>query len=384
MLVANYISGVKLVQWGIPYLGGVTCAVPDGQLNLLMALMAIISCVVAIISGIMFDKVSLKFKSRLMLLLVCFGIQGSIVFLANFISTPAQFTAWILVFSAILGLLICQPFVFMFLLIPTKHRGILAGIITGLAYLIGNFSMAEWTFKGLSMETITVTIPLGVLIMYALFNLQKMKMFDYTPEKDAAYSGQYSKNYKFALVVLLMFGAYFVDSFGFLRLKEEPFFWTIWGGEFGVKMYLGISHLIAAVIMGYIYQKKKQMGPIIVFISALSGFVICDFLFSSYPTGAFLLITSYLYCATVSFYTINSFTVWSDISNSKNISSRAGIGIGIGGWLSSFLSTALTEQLLISLPGIDGYRIHLMLSGSIAIIFLIISFLVFKKVKSTK
>jgi hypothetical protein len=384
MLTANYISGVKLVQWGIPSLGRDNCGVLPEQLNLLMALMAIISCIVAIISGILLDKVSLKFKSRLLLLLVGFGIQGSIAFFGTFISTPAQFTAWILVFSAILGFLICQPFVFMFLLIPSKHRGILAGVITGLAYIIGNFSMAEWTYAGLSMETIAVTIPLGILIVYAMFNLQKMKIFDYTPEKDENYSGQYAKTYKFAIVVLLMFGVYFVDSFGFLRIAKQDFFQILWHGVFGVKMYLGISHLIAAVIMGYIYQKKKHLGPIIVFISALCGFVLCDFLFSSDPTGPLLYITSYLYCATVSFYTINSFTVWSDISTSKNISSRAGIGIGIGGWLSSFLSTSLTEQLLISLPGDDGYRIHLMLSGVIAIGFLVIALITFKKIKSTK
>lgn len=381
MLTANYLSGVKLVQWGIPSLGRDTCAVPDAQLNLLMALMAIISCVVAITSGLLINKISLQFKQRLLLLLMGFAVQGGIAFVGTFISTPIQFTIWIIIFSIVLGFLICQPFVFVFMLIPSKDRGIFAGIVTGLAYLIGNFSMAEWTYIGLSMETIVVTIPLGLLIIYALINLKRMNIYDYTKEKDDKYSGPFIKTYNFAIIVLLMFGVYFVDSFGFLRIAKQPFFMILWHGEFGVKMWLGISHLISAVLMGIIYQKRKELGPMTIFISSLTGFIICDFLFSSNPTGAFLYIIAYLYCATVSFYTINSFIVWADISNSSNISSRAGIGIGIGGWLSSFLSTALTEQLLVVLPGDEGYKIHLMISGIIAILFLAIALLTIKKIK---
>lgn len=384
MLTANYLTGVKLVQWGIPSLGRDICGVPDAQLNLLMALMAIIACIVAIFSGFLINKVSLQFKQRLILLLIGFAIQGGIAFIGTLISTQTQFTIWILSFSAVLGFLICQPFVFVFTLIPSKDRGVFAGIVTGLSYLIGNFSMAEWTYIGLSMETVAVTIPLGLFIIYAFLNLEKMKIYDYTKEKDAEYSGPFMKTYNFAIVVLLMFGVYFVDSFGFLRIAKQPFFMILWHGEFGVKMWLGISHLISAVIMGLVYKKNKHLGPIIVFISSLTGFVICDFLFSSNPTGAFLYITAYLYCATVSFYTINSFIVWADISNSSNISSRAGIGIGIGGWLSSFLSTALTEELLVVLPGDDGYRIHLIISAIIAIGFLGIAILMYRKVKILK
>ncbi|MBD3352856.1 MAG: hypothetical protein GF364_15330 [Candidatus Lokiarchaeota archaeon] len=377
MLVANYLSGVKLVQLGIPHLGGVVCSVPEAKLNLLMALMAVNACVVGIISGFLLNKVSLQIKSRLFILLGSFGIQGAITFFANFLSEPFHFTIWIIVFSLVLGFLLCQPFVFVFLLIPSKNRGILAGLITGLAYLVGNMSMVEWTFKGLSLETIIVTIPLGILILIALFNLDKLKLLDFNEEKEKTHYSDKRNIYSFGIIVVLMFGVYFVDSFGFLRLKGEPFFLLMWGGKFGVKIWLGIVHLISALIMGWIYQKRGKYGPMIVFISAFIGFIVGDLLFASYPSGSLLLVSSYIYCSAVSFYTINGFILWADLSDKTNISGRAGIGIGIGGWLSSFLSTALTEEIM----NIIEFKYHLIITALLAGFFLVISLFYYKKLR---
>jgi len=43
----------------------------------------------------------------------------------------------------------------------------------------------------------------------------------------------------------------------------------------------------------------------------------------------------------VSFYTTLNFALWPDLSTAKDIGMRTALGVGIAGWLASFLSTAL-------------------------------------------
>jgi hypothetical protein len=43
----------------------------------------------------------------------------------------------------------------------------------------------------------------------------------------------------------------------------------------------------------------------------------------------------------VSFYTTLNFALWPDMSTPANIGIRTGLGVGIAGWLASFLSTSL-------------------------------------------
>lgn len=383
MITANYLAGVKLVQLGIPYLGEHVCAVPDSLLNTLMALMAIIASIMGIVSGLMLDKFGLKFKKRLFLLIVSITVEGIIVVFAFIISTSTQFMVWIIAFSIVLGFLLSQPFVFFFMLIPRKHRGLMAGVCVGLCYLIGNLSWASWTFSGLAMETMFTSIPMGIMILLALVNQDKLAIFNYNREKRKTYDGNLHKIYSYALVTLLMFGVYFVDSFGFLRIRQEGFFSSLWQGDYIVRVQLGVVHLVTAVFLGKLYAKNER-GPIYVFLVSFAGFIISDLLFASYPTGALVLISGYLYCTTVSAYTVNAFAIWSDLSNADNVSHRTGIGIGVGGWLSSFISTAITEELFNYLPGREGFTGHMLITVIIAAIFLILTGAAYYKIFKQK
>ncbi|MFX0103760.1 MAG: hypothetical protein ACFFCS_29630 [Candidatus Hodarchaeota archaeon] len=378
LLTANYITGFRFAQWGIPHLGQVHCGVTPNQLSFFMALMAIITCALALISGFLFDKVELAFRKRLLIFVFCFALQGVVLLLGYYISTPGQFGIWLLVFSSILGVLVCQPFVFIFMLIPSKHRGILAGAITGSAYLIGNFSMVPWTFNGLLVESLVVSIPAFLFIFLGIIKANKFNLPDFSGE-----NSNNDENFSrrgFLILVLLMFGVYFIDSFGFMRMKEEDYFWTIWGGsDLPIKLLIGIIHFIAALGMGYIYNKKGNRGGITVICYTFVGFALSDFLLMLSPSGILLIISVSFYCATVSFYTVNIFALWADCSSSKNVSSRASIGIGIGGWLSSFTSTALAEFFVENHPGLFSYGFHMMITSLIAIIFLIFSIVTYYK-----
>jgi hypothetical protein len=47
------------------------------------------------------------------------------------------------------------------------------------------------------------------------------------------------------------------------------------------------------------------------------------------------------YVLAVSFYTTLNFALWPDLSTSKTIATRCAVGVGVAGWLASFLSTSL-------------------------------------------
>ncbi|MBD3351109.1 MAG: hypothetical protein GF364_06450 [Candidatus Lokiarchaeota archaeon] len=380
-LIGGYIVAFKFIQLGIPDLGERVLNIPKKAVHLNIALMAIITCLSAVVSGVFFDKHKYTFKRKIQFLIGGGIIQGGILVGIFIMSEPIHFTLWIIAFSAVLGFLFPLTYSLMYFLIPAKHRGYVAGIITGVAYLIGALSPFDWTIEDLSIEAMIVMSPSILLMGLMLLKKDIFSLYEINDENREDYVGRFTKDketyHSFIYIVILMFGVYFVDSFGFLRvINEDMIIDVTWHGDIYIKLLIGFTHLFSALIMGVIYQKYNEK---IVFLCALIGFVIGDFLFSLYPTGILLYITASIYCATVSFYTINSFMAWSDISTENNISKHAGIGVGIGGWLSSFLSTTITTFLFETLTGTSGFARHLQISGVIAVLFLVFSILYLKK-----
>jgi hypothetical protein len=81
-------------------------------------------------------------------------------------------------------------------------------------------------------------------------------------------------------------------------------------------------------------------------------------------SDARLLIIALIYCTTVSVYTVNNFCLWSEVSTRKNIGKNASLGIAVGGWLASFLSTALAYYLHETTP----FNLHLLVPAILATI----------------
>jgi hypothetical protein len=48
-----------------------------------------------------------------------------------------------------------------------------------------------------------------------------------------------------------------------------------------------------------------------------------------------------VYAIAVSFYTTLNFAIWPDLSTPETIGTHSAVGIGVAGWLATFLSTAL-------------------------------------------
>ncbi len=378
LLTGGYVFGVMLVQHGIPDYARNVVGMTENEISTCMVLLGIISCISAVITGILIDKYHLSLKTRFRingLIMIVQMVATNTIYLA--ITTPL-FIIWISIFSVLVGMMFPLSFSYMFFMIPVKHRGYVAGIITSGTYIISNVSPVAWDFGGM-MNATAITAAPAIILMIVLF-LKKglIESYEITPERSIDYEKE-SNNNIFAVLVVLMFAIYFIDSFGFLRIiNDTAIYNATWNGSFDIRLLIATAHVIPALLMGYLYQKH---GEKIVLICTFAIFFVVDLLFMFYPSGLFLLFCASIYCAVVSFYTINTFAIWADNSNKENVATYSGIGVGVGGWLSSFLSTAITTQLFVVLPNVQGFQVHLGITSLMALFFLLITMLYINRIK---
>ncbi len=391
LLFSGYQIGFKFIQLGIPDLALRVVGMEERIVNISMGFMAVASCITAIIASVLLDKWTPKPKTRFLMTLILAGGQAGLITLSLLITTEIQFLIWLGLFSGILGVIFPLVISYVFLFVKSGDRGPIAGIITAFAYLFGNLSPNPWTIQGTLLDAIISSGPVMLCIAYFIFHMDLIEKLEPSDNEIDLYNGRYaminesqesnSKKSKFleplqaghsiGLILLLMFGVYFVDSFGFLRvIHQNELMQYTWHGPYPIKVLLGLVHFITAILMGFLY---KKYGYRIVFFSSFTLFFIADLLFSFYPLGSLLIITALIYCSTVSFYTVNSFALFTDCSTKKDMYKKAGIGIGVGGWLSSFLSTMVTVELFSTTSGVEGFKLHLLITAIIALVFMLLT-----------
>ncbi len=389
LLFSGYQIGFKFIQLGIPDLALRVVGMEERIVNISMGFMAVASCITALIASIILDKWAPKPKTRFLMTLILAGGQAGLITLSLLITTEIQFLIWLGLFSGLLGVIFPLVMSYVFLFVKSEDRGPIAGIITAFAYLFGNLSPNPWTIQGTLLDAIISSGPVMICIAYLIFNMDLVEKFEPADNEIHLFHGRYALNsesqnsnanehkflaplspgHSFALILLLMFGVYFIDSFGFLRvIHQNELMQYTWHGPYSIKVLLGLVHFATAILMGLLY---KKFGYRVVFLSSFVLFFIADLLFSFYPVGSLLIFTALIYCSTVSFYTVNSFALFADCSTKKDMYKRAGIGIGVGGWLSSFLSTMVTVELFEMTSGVEGFKLHLLITSLIALAFLL-------------
>jgi hypothetical protein len=138
---------------------------------------------------------------------------------------------------------------------------------------------------------------------------------------------------------------FFIDSLGFLRIIDTPvFIYTSWQSpELGVRLFIGLSHVLGAAMAGVLYTVFGRRW-LFLWILGLFAFthLLYTFQLGTAPTGIDPpLSLPFFYVLAVSFYTTLNFALWPDLSTPANVGIRTGLGVGIAGWLASFLSTSL-------------------------------------------
>ncbi len=373
-LYGGYIYNLKFIQLGIPDLGKRVLGIDPITVGLYMALLAVITAIVAIVWGMRVNKLHLTITRKIDILIVLGLAQMGLTFWAGVMTVPEQLPIWIVLISIALGIGIPITITLLFELIPQKDRGIVAGLITGLAFFIGNISQYSWDITGTTQEALFMMV-LGSAEFLLLRFLGFFKKW-FPPREDyTKYTGRFSYR-PLIFVVILMFTVFFVDSLGFLRIiGTSSLYNQTWHADMQTRTFLGVVHLLAGLGAGYLYSKTNEwtLG-----ILALGLFMVVDVIFSLYPTSlpsSSLVAVSSLYCATVSIYTVNNFAIWVDVSTKDNVTKNAALGIGIGGWLSSFLSTMLAEFLA---PAVS-FQVQVLIPSIIAGCMLVVFALLLKK-----
>ena len=155
-LTAGYYYNLTFVQLGLIDLGTRLVGMTSSEVSTAMALLALTTVVVAVLSGVVMDRrawsTDLRVKLRILLAIV--AVQLALTAIAPSIRTSSGFLAWIVVCSATLGVGIPVMFGTMIDFIPVRDRGYVAAIVAGLAFFIAALFPFEWRIEEFSVHDV--------------------------------------------------------------------------------------------------------------------------------------------------------------------------------------------------------------------------------------
>lgn len=353
-LTAGYYYNLTFVQLGLTDLGTREIGMPPEEVSVVMAVLALLTLIVAILSGIVMDRqgwsTDLYAKFRLLFLIVL--VQLCLTIASPFIATTEAFIGWIVICSLTLGVGIPVTFSFMIDFIPVRDRGYAAATVAGLSFFVAALYPIEWQIEQFSLVMSVMMVP-GVLILGVL-SLKQFAFIDMLAEQHKREHfgvGRFCRpapvrTFSFALLapIVLMFGVFFIDSLGFLRIIEEPIYiYTSWQSpDLNVRLFIAVMHVIGALVGGLLYTNfsRNWLFFWVFCLFALTHLLyVFDIRFGTDGTPALLL--PMFYVLAVSFYTTLNFALWPDLSTPETIGIHTALGVGIAGWLATFMSTAL-------------------------------------------
>ncbi|HSM56848.1 MAG TPA: hypothetical protein VK879_11900 [Candidatus Sulfomarinibacteraceae bacterium] len=387
MMAIGYHYNLTFVQFGLLDLGTRLVGMTREQVAVQMTYLALITSAVAIGAGwaMMRRGWSQRFEVKLRL---AFGVvlaQTALTAAAPFIRSEGFFFAWIVVASLALGVGVPATFGMTVDLIPVGDRGLAAALITAGAYFPAAVFSGVWTIETLSAQMLAVMAPgvaaLGLLafgpwpftksLTHSLAQQHRQTAFGLGRFVRVGPAGDTRVSRYLLGLIFLMFAIYFIDSLGFLRLADTPFFFEVaWQSpDLLPRLIIGVMHVIGALIAGALYT---AMGERQLFLWIFGLFAMVHLLGIGTSLGMPI-----LYALAVSLYTVVNFAIWADISTPRTITRNTAAGVALSGWAATFLSTALSLQL--AEMGVT-LETHLQLVNAVAMLFflLVLALLYFK------
>lgn len=375
LMVAGYYYNITFVQLGLIDLGTRLVGMSETAVSMWMAALALVTLVVAAVTGLTMDRrgwsTDLRTKLRLLFGVVC--VQFALTFVAPMIRTVPAFGAWIVFASIGLGVGFPVSFSLAVDLVPVPDRGYVAAAITAIAYFLANAIPLSWSVDVFSQLMVAAMAPgllvLGILSFTSFDRLDAI--LDVLGKQHETYgTGRFchgdpirARSLAFVVPLVLMFGVFFIDSLGFLRIIDTPsLLLSSWQSpEFSTRLFIAVAHVAGAVMAGVIYANYSLSR---IFLWTFALFALTHVMYTSdlrfaelFPTIAgdgTSPLNPALYAVAVSFYTTLNFALWPDLSTPETIGTHSAIGIGVAGWLATFSSTALalyfqaTELTLLS------------------------------------
>lgn len=356
MMAVGYAYNVTFIQLGLVDLGQRTLGLGRGQIADNMALLAIITCAVAVLVGgwMTYTPWARRLVIKLRLAWVSVVIQTLLTALALNLGSEAELRWWIVTAAIALGIGIPATFSMTVDLIRVRHRGPVAALITAAAYFVSAVLLTQWQIEAFAGSMLLVMLPgcvgLTVLAFVPLPITRQWAQQHQRPEFARGRfvvegdSGQWRARRRLFVLLLLMFGIYFIDSLGFLRILETPVYLnTAWQSpDADVRLFIGVTHTVAALVAGVLYQALNER-PLFLWIFGI--FALVHFMYTLHDNQGSAqtapLAMPMLYAIAVSLYTVVNFALWADLSTPKTISLYTAVGVAFSGWTATFLSTAL-------------------------------------------
>lgn len=353
VLSAGYYYNLTFVQLGLIDLGTRRVGLSEGRVSAAMAAMALGAFVVAVVVGRQMDRRgwSARLGVKLRILFVILAVQTALTAAAPVIRSPSGFVAWVAVSSVTIGAGIPVTFSLMADLIPVRLRGRAAAAVAGLAFFAAALYPLEWRIE--EFAPVVLGPMLAGTVVLGVVSFRRFAVVDELGRQHESFGvGRYCRPTPVATAsavfwapVALMFTVFFIDSLGFLRIIDEPaLISTSWQStDLDVRLFIAVTHLVGAAMAGVLYT---ALGRRWVFAGAIGLFAFTHLLYtfqiSTGPAGVDPpLALPLFYVLSVSFYTTLNFALWPDLSTSRTIGTNTALGVGIAGWLASFLSTSL-------------------------------------------
>lgn len=362
LMVAGYYYNITFVQLGLIDLGTRLVGLSETAVSTWMAALALVTLVVAVATGVTMDRrgwsTSLRTKLRLLFGVVC--VQFALTVVAPMVRTVPGFGAWIVLASIGLGVGFPVSFSLAIDLVPVPDRGYVAAAITAIAYFLANAIPLSWSIDVFSRMMIAAMAP-GILVLGVLsfvsFDRLDATLDSLGSQHETFGTGRFcrgepvrARSLAFAVPVVLMFGVFFIDSLGFLRIIDTPsLLLSSWQSpDLSTRLFIAVAHVVGAVMAGVIYANYSLSR---VFLWTFALFALTHAVYTSDLRFAAMFpaiagdgtspLNPALYAIAVSFYTTLNFALWPDLSTPETIGTHSAIGIGVAGWLATFSSTAL-------------------------------------------
>jgi MFS family permease len=386
-MAAGYAYNVTFVQLGVTDLGRRLVGLDDAQVAGAMAMLAIVTAAVAVAVGVWMGRAGVG-RDLVRKLRIATGVvagQTVLTVIAPLVASEGAFLAWVLLTALALGVGVPVTFSLAVDLVPVRRRGLAAAGVTAIAYAFAPLGSGDWTIEPLA-RTFTVGMLLGTaaLALLAWRDLPLVRAWARQHERPAFGIGRYLRGGEGHLaprvsarrraspgprvradpriqasprararahargrllsVLALLFVVFFVDSLGFLRLVDTPFYvaetWR--SATWGPRVTIAVAHVVAAFVGGTLYG---ALGERALLAWVLGAFVLVHL---GYQFDAQLglgdgraLGIPVLYAVAVSLYTVVTFAVWADLSTPDDIGLHAALGVAASAWTATFLATAL-------------------------------------------
>jgi hypothetical protein len=288
---------------------------------------------------------------KLRILFVVIAVQTVLTVVVGSVTTPSEYLAWVLAGAAAIGVGMPVTFSFMIDFVPIRHRGGVAAAVAGFAFFAAAVYPLQWRIEEFAPVMSAVMVP-GV----AVLGVVSFRRFDFVDKLARQHErfgvGRFCRpdpvataSFAFWGPLILMFSVFFIDSLGFLRIIDSPaYISTSWQSpEVSVRLFIAVTHIVGAAMAGVLYtafDRRWLWGAVL----ALFAFthLLYTFHLGTAPAGIDPpLALPLFYVLAVSFYTTLNFALWADLSTPASIGIHTGLGVGIAGWLASFLSTSL-------------------------------------------